>query len=264
MKVITVATDKIGYYYSLQETTTKLGYELITLGYGLKWKGFGWRLKLIINYLKTLEDVNEIVMIVDAYDVIFIRKSEDALNIFHNMNIPFLCGAFRKLDGVLGIVQEQEFGKSKKNIPYPYNNLCAGTLMSKVKTILKLYDNIQIKDNDDDQIILNKLFDRQEEEYIILPDYNFQIFCTTFPHIFTKKIRDIDKIRVTSKNTVICDITGTEPVLIHGLANTKLDSILKELKFEHCTDLSTYNYNLDKIFYHIKLILKIIFRKFLN
>ena len=87
MKVITVATDKIGYYYSLQETTTKLGYEWITLGYGLKWKGFGWRLKLIINYLKTLEDVNEIVMIVDAYDVIFIRKSEDALNIFHNMNI---------------------------------------------------------------------------------------------------------------------------------------------------------------------------------
>ena len=261
MKVITVATEKSGYYYSLEESANKLGYDLILLGYKLKWKGFGWRLSIILDYLRTLPK-NEIVMIVDAYDVVLLRSSDDALNIFKEMNVKFLCGSFRKLDGIMGFFQENEFGSSKPEIPPPYNNLCAGTWMSKVETILDIYSKYDFKYNDDDQVLLNRIFD-EDKNGVIVPDYNFNIFCTVFPNIINRYIRDIDKIYIID-NKLKCDVTNTEPVLIHGLANTRLDLILQQLGFANYQDQTTFNYTFKKLWYHVKLICKIFFKKYIS
>ncbi len=50
-------------------------------------------------------------MMVDAYDVVFIKGPEEALAAFKRTNAKFLCGAFRKLDGFWGEIQKQEFGQ---------------------------------------------------------------------------------------------------------------------------------------------------------
>ena len=120
MKVITVATEKNGYYLSLEESAKNLDFELILLGLGMKWKGFGWRVKMVLEYLqKSLmnSSMNEddVFMMVDAYDVVLLRSSKDALNEYASMGVPFLCGGFRKIDGLVGKIQQEEFGHSFKN-----------------------------------------------------------------------------------------------------------------------------------------------------
>ena len=251
MKIITVATEKNGYFHSLQESANKFNYDLIVLGYGEKWKGFGWRVKLILEYIKTLPK-NEIIVMVDAYDVIILRDSNELKDFFIKLNVKFLCGAFRKLDGLLGICQEIEFGKTKNNIQPPYNNLCAGTWISTVDYAISIYNNLYINDNKDDQVILNQIYDYNND--LITPDFNFNIFCTLFPTIFTRQIRDIDKIHITSDNKLYCGVTNTYPFILHGLGNTDLTLILNKLDFNNKNNYTSFKYIIKKLFYHIKLI----------
>ena len=255
MKVITVATEKNGYYLSLEESAKKLDYELILLGLGMKWKGFGWRVKMVLEYLqKSLmnSSMNEddVFMMVDAYDVVLLRSSKDALNEYASMGVPFLCGGFRKIDGLVGKIQQEEFGHSFKNrVPKPYNNLCAGTWLSTVRVTLDIWGGEQIPDIFDDQIYLNKLFNRQEK-MVIYPDYNFRIFCTLFPNLLDRKIRDEDKI-YTRNGKLFCGKTNTYPIVLHGLANMDLQHILFKLNFENVEDLTQVSYHIDKTLYHI-------------
>ena len=91
MKAITVATENNGYFETLKESSMRYNYHLVVLGYEQEWKGFGWRLNLVLEYLKTLPS-DEIVIVVDAYDVIFLRDSKELKEEFLKMNVKFLCG----------------------------------------------------------------------------------------------------------------------------------------------------------------------------
>jgi hypothetical protein len=260
MKIITVATESNGYFYSLQESATKFNYELIVLGYGEKWKGFGWRVNLIIDYIKTLPK-NEIILMVDAYDVIILRDSNELKEEFIKLNVKFLCGAFRKLDGLLGLCQEIEFGKTKNNIPPPYNNLCAGTWISTVEYAISIYDNLYIENNKDDQVLLNQIYDNDNN--LITPDYNFNIFCTVFPTLLTRQIRSDDQILITNKK-LYCGVTKTYPFIIHGVGNTDLTNILNKLDFNNTNNYTPSIYISKKMFYHLKLIIVTFFKLFFN
>jgi len=52
LHIVTVANHSEYYFQYLVESCKKCGKELDILGYGEEWKGFNWRLTLIINYLK--------------------------------------------------------------------------------------------------------------------------------------------------------------------------------------------------------------------
>jgi len=79
--VVTVATEPNYYFQYLQESCKKNEKELVVLGYGEKWKGFNWRFKLIINYLKTLKK-NDIVCVIDGYDVLCTRNLNELKDVF--------------------------------------------------------------------------------------------------------------------------------------------------------------------------------------
>ena len=49
MKLITVATHNDGYFKWLKESCKRYNYDLVILGYNEKWKGFNWRLELMIR-----------------------------------------------------------------------------------------------------------------------------------------------------------------------------------------------------------------------
>jgi len=258
MKVITVATEDGGYFKSLQESAVRHNYDLIVLGYGMKWGGFGWRVHIILDYLKTLPS-NEIIMVVDAYDVILLRDSTELFEEFKRQNREFLCGSFRKLDGILGNLQELEFGNAKEDLTYPYNNICAGTWITYVHVALYLYGNYDIKHKDDDQIILNRMYDDYGKN-IVTPDTNFDIFCTLFPDILSRRIKDIDNIIITDDKKIKCGVTNTYPFVLHALGNMYLDDILIKLDYSNYISNTTSMYLLKKGIYHIKLILKILFK----
>ena len=261
MKAITVATENNGYFETLKESSMRYNYHLVVLGYEQEWKGFGWRLNLVLEYLKTLPS-DEIVIVVDAYDVIFLRDSKELKEEFLKMNVKFLCGAFRKLGGVLGFLQECEFGKEKSELPSPYNNICAGTYIGRVRDILDIYENYEIEDGEDDQVLLNRIYD--DMEGAITPDSEFKIFCTLFPTIFTRSVRTEDKIIVTSNKKLKCNATNTYPFVIHGLANMNLDDIARDLGFENYKSETPFFYLVKKWFYHLKLVIYSIVNAIIN
>jgi hypothetical protein len=103
MKLVTVATESQGYFPVLLESCERLGYrmanqhhhqsvmssssELVILGWGEKWRGYAWRMKLVIDYLDSLmvsgggaggssshgSSGDEVVCFIDAYDVVMLQ-----------------------------------------------------------------------------------------------------------------------------------------------------------------------------------------------
>jgi hypothetical protein len=69
MKIITVATHSQAYFPALKDSARRYNVDLIVLGWGEKWLGFGWKLRMIRDYLKSLSG-DEIVMVIDAFDTL--------------------------------------------------------------------------------------------------------------------------------------------------------------------------------------------------
>ena len=154
------------------------------------------------------------------------------------MNVKFVCGAFRRLDGLFGQLQKQEFGECEaaSDLPAPYTALCCGTWMSTAKAAIDLWSQAgNIPDKADDQRILNKLFEDGLGGLTVpvTPDTRFKLFATLFPHNLTRKMRNVDLISITEKNILHCGVTDSEPILVHGLANMNLEGILKQMKFKN-------------------------------
>lgn len=73
MKVATVATKDEGFFQNFLQSAKKHNINVDVLCWGEEWQGFGHKIKAMITYLQNVQD-NEIVMFVDAYDVIFLRN----------------------------------------------------------------------------------------------------------------------------------------------------------------------------------------------
>jgi hypothetical protein len=95
MKIITVATHPDRYYNSMLDSAKKNNIDLVVLGMGEKWQGLGWKLTKMLEYLEKINMTN-IVMFVDAYDVIFldniIKIEEKFLEIKSKNNFKILIG----------------------------------------------------------------------------------------------------------------------------------------------------------------------------
>ena len=83
--IVTVATESKFYFPYLIKSCKNNGVQLKILAYGEKWKGFNWRFKLVLDYLKSLNG-NDIVCFVDGYDVICTRNLKTLPNIFLNLS----------------------------------------------------------------------------------------------------------------------------------------------------------------------------------
>lgn len=68
LHIVTVATESKYYFPYLVESCKKYGKELEVLGYGEKWKGFNWRFKLMIEYLK---NYLKMILCVSLMDMMF-------------------------------------------------------------------------------------------------------------------------------------------------------------------------------------------------
>jgi hypothetical protein len=73
MKVVLYATKPGGYWDGLIASAQRHKIQVDVLGWGTQWKGFGHRLLAMREYVRMLPD-HEIVVFVDAYDVVFLRN----------------------------------------------------------------------------------------------------------------------------------------------------------------------------------------------
>ena len=62
MKVFSVATDRVAFLSSLEDSARRFGYDLHVLGRDQKWQGFLWRWTLVLDAVEAL-DPDEVVSV---------------------------------------------------------------------------------------------------------------------------------------------------------------------------------------------------------
>jgi hypothetical protein len=226
--LITIATHSEGYYNALKKSSKINDYNLITLGWGKKWEGFIMKYKLLIEILDKYDD-NDIIILIDAYDVIVTDNKNIVIEKFKKFNRPILLSK----DGYTGnsivnYIHDKIFDS--------YNNyhICAGLMMGYVWALKKLIFLMCGEElekckqlNLDDQILLvdtcknNKLI----KDFVAI-DKNSEIFFNTYGNVnyfeFNFDITDIFDIK---NNKLYIKSTDISPCFIHGPANTNLNSI---------------------------------------
>ena len=228
--IVTVATESKFYFPYLIKSCKNNGVQLKILAYGEKWKGFNWRFKLVLDYLKSLNG-NDIVCFVDGYDVICTRNLKTLPNIFLNLkkkhNCKIIIGKHKRI--------------SKNNIIAYFNNLMvnyyfstcnnkalnAGTYIGYAKDLLnileKIYNLFPIN-NYDDQILMTKYCKKYSNEIYI--DTNNEIFLT-----LENPYKEIDNYLEFKNNQVYYN--NNSPFFIHGAGDTYLDNIIIKLKYDY-------------------------------
>lgn len=146
---VTVATKKGGYYDCLIQSCKTNNIDLVTLGWGDKWQGFAWRWKLYKDFIKNLND-NDIVLWIDAYDVLIMDKKRIIINKFKKFNTGVVFGADES------IISNVAFNNCNKPILNGGSHIGYAKYI-KVLVELMLDNNLSTKWNNDDQNMLNEI-----------------------------------------------------------------------------------------------------------
>jgi len=230
--IITVATESKYYFPYLIESCKKHGKELTVLGHGEKWKGFNWRLKLMISHLSSLNP-NDIVCFVDGYDVICLRNlnelKDEFLKIKKNEKDIKIVIAFDNLKHgslINQICVKLFFGETSNG-----KLLNAGTYIGYVSDLLHVLNLIlYINSNDDadDQVLMVKYCNLYDDYFI---DDENKIFLT-----IDKPLQDISK-DVKIQNGIL-KYNNEKPFFLHAPGSGYLDKILIELDYKLTKNIS--------------------------
>jgi hypothetical protein len=227
--IVSVATEIKYYMKYLIESIEKNNGKLTVLGFGEEWKGFNWRFKMTIEFLKKINPM-DIVCFVDGYDVVCTRNLNSLIDTFKNIQIREKCkiivGHDKVVNPLFTISQYFLFGKCKNDF------INAGTYIGYAKDLLDILQFIQ-KDNSldhmDDQILLTNYCSIKPNDIYI--DLNNEIFL-----VLGDAFNDLKKDITFSNNELI--YKGTKkPYFIHSPC-TYLDNIILNIGCNH-TDGNT-------------------------
>jgi hypothetical protein len=258
--VIAYGTDKQGYYDLFIESCKRNQIEPVILGWGEKWIGFGKKVMAIRDYIKNLP-VDEIVISVDPFDVIFLSNLEEIESKFRQMTPEFICGAL-KLQAFNEKVYNLEFNRTQKNMPRTptnYNYLNTGTWISSAGYACKLIDDLEkinhMTETTMDQQLLTSIY--IADKSVVDIDWKCEIFHNILFKDFISRrpdLTDIKFIDTRIQNTA----TGSTPCVLHASGNTHMKAIALRLGYNKQT-LIPVNDNLNysrKAFFHIHQLLK--------
>jgi len=225
LHIVTVVTESKYYFPYLVESCRRNGKELEILGFGQKWKGFNWRFKLMIEYLKALPD-NDIVCVVDGYDVICTRNLNELKNSFLSLYNQKKC---KIIIGYDNLKHTNYLNKLHVSISYgscKSISLNAGTYIGFAKDLLEIIKNIQTIDdnnNSDDQVLLTKYCNSKSSLFYI--DTQNDIFLT-----IANPLHEIDDIVLDNDRVVY---NNKSAFFLHAPGSTYLDNVVKHLGYEY-------------------------------
>jgi hypothetical protein len=159
---VCVATENKLYFPYLKQLIP----DLVVLGMNKKWKGFSTKIKLIYKFLKTLND-NDIVCIIDAYDILPIKQNQQIEKRFvkiidKNPNVKIIIGYDKNDNDIDESFSQYLFGS------FNGKRINGGNYMGYVKNILYIYRIIlQNEYFKDDQIELTKYLNKFPEHVYI-------------------------------------------------------------------------------------------------
>ena len=229
--LLTVATHNEGYYNALKKSAIMNDYDLKTLGWGQKWQGFIMKMNLFIESLNSFND-NDIIIMIDAYDVIILDNKEILIKKFKKLNKPIVLSKDGDVNNNLfKYVQDKIFHGSHNH------RLCAGLMMGYTWALKELFNLIcgeaLEKCNKpflDDQILLiDTYYDMNNRQFFkqnTIVDSNNEIFYNTYGN--TKYFEfnfEIADLFYEKNNKLYLNNTDISPCIIHGPGNTNLNSI---------------------------------------
>jgi hypothetical protein len=221
--IVTVATHSDYYFPYLVKSCKKNNKELEVLGFDQRWKGFNWKFRLMIDYLKELKK-NDIVCFVDGYDVICTRNlnelKEEFIKLRNDNNCKIIVG----------------HDKIKKNFMSYFNNLYFGKCNDiKINTgtyigyvydlkiiIQKMYD-LEPYNIADDQILMTKYCNLFKGDIYI--DVDNKLFLT-----IARPFSEIDNLLTIRNNEIIYN--KNKPFFLHAPGQTYLDNTIKLLGYK--------------------------------
>lgn len=230
LHIITVANKSKYYFEYLKKSIEKNNGKLTVLGFGMEWKGFVWRFKLMKEHLQKLNK-NDIVCFIDGFDVICVNNINNIINKFNNIKKREKCKIVVGFDNVpnkLIYFINSLYFSNKINATI----INAGTYIGMVGDILEIFNNLNINnlnDDMDDQVLLNKYYYTHKEDIYI--DINAELFLT-----IGSPLTDLAKFVNIKNNTIY--YKQNKPFFIHAAGCGYLDTILKELNYTLKNDIS--------------------------
>ena len=259
--IVTVSTDNKYYFHYLKNSCKKNGKDLVVLGYGKKWKGFNWRFKLILEYAKKLNP-DDIICVVDGYDVISVRNLEHLPYIFSELQKEKNCKIIVGYDNLkyTNLLNKLfiylKFGRCNG---YQLN---AGTYIGYVRDIIHTITNLlDLNSNDqaDDQVLLTKYCNLNVNDVYI--DIENKIFLT-----IAAPFKESMQFLQFKNNSVFYN--NQEPFFIHGPGKTYLNDIITKLNYDNPkndtlknikNDLNNHTIIPVKIFFNYPILCYILF-----
>lgn len=229
MKVITVATHSERYYPVLVQSCKRHNVDLVTLGWGQKWKGFTWRFELLLEYLKSL-DPNELVVFIDAYDVVVLQDAEVIEKRFHELQgkteAKLIVGWERAKSPLIEGLSLLIFRKCKGT------RLNMGTYMGYCKDIYAILKDVcsmyNCKDVKDDQVLFTKYCGVKPSRIHI--DTGLDLFFVINGAL---KHLDMQRDGISIVNGSVHINGGKTPCFFHGIGATNMNEIIEKLGYDN-------------------------------
>lgn len=202
---ITYATDDTDSLKDWLQTATKFGYHPIILGLGDKWISFRQRVKACYDKLKELKQNNkcsrdQIIVITDAYDVLFNCPAEELATKFRGVGKNILVG----MESHCGLNCVGEI-PIKNDTKYKFFN--AGVMMGYCPDLIDFYKKSFETEIADDQISFGKVCTSQE----YIDKIHFDVDRT-----FVTNVVGSDKAKLSYDNDAGCVlIDGKRSFIIH-------------------------------------------------
>jgi hypothetical protein len=172
VQIVTVSTDPQHKNQKLQKKTAKKwGYQYVSIGQGVEWKGFVTKMEQPIQYLKTqialfkqnkdhdnegattLNDPNDTLYVfVDAYDLVFTGPPDELLVKYAAFDAPIVVGAERVC---FGNCQPSTCTKMN-NVVTARQYINTGCVMGSLKDLMSYYEWGRVNYPADDQVAMSK------------------------------------------------------------------------------------------------------------
>lgn len=186
-------------------TCQKYGIELEILGQNQPWLGNGTKYIHLSEYLNTLPET-DIVLFVDAFDVIFIADKATILNKFLKMNVPFLMGVEKNP------FPRHLYGDQLPDGPTPFKYINTGSYIGYVGFLKKWFQDLApIRPDLCDQLqtTLHYLRDEKAKEF-----YHFDYNCEIFLNLYGVKEKELIIDPFSGKFFLVT--TRSQPCVLHA------------------------------------------------
>ena len=219
-------------HVKVQQSVKNAGHELEVIGMGTTYPGLGLKIIAMAEWLPTVPD-DEYVLLVDAYDVLFLQSAEEILQRFHQFCAPIVFGAETRChpDTALTLVHPERrprlHGRGEGEQPFFYLN--SGTYMGRADDIKRMFqhvaEDLQLHYNwggaDYRQVNDQRWFMRhwfRHHDDVVL-DVHGEIFHTLH-QVPIASFKEEEPLGSLHSN-----VTGSRPCVIHGNGKDGKDTI---------------------------------------